>query len=296
MTTIEDVIGRIKEWKDKQVEIHELTDGLTNHNYKVTVDDQHYAVRIPGKGSELFIDRDTELHNTLSASDTGVGKHVFYSFETDNIIVTEFIEGTVMSPETFRNKEVILRAVKAIKEVNTKGKFISRFVMFEKFDKYYEIVKKHSIRIPDNFDEAESIVNKVRERFTGNMPELLSCHNDLLAENFIDQGDRMRIIDWELSGLNDPCFELGDFSVEQGFDEIEDKLILETYFGKFDEQKFARMNIYKYMADILWTFWAVIQNHLSTLDFDFWEYGLNRFNRAMNAFHSDDFPKLFKIT
>lgn len=296
MTTIDDVIGRIKEWKNKQVEIHELTEGLTNHNYKVTVGDQHYLVRIPGTGSEIFIDRDTELHNTLSASDTGIGKRIFYFFESDNIIVTEFIEGTVMSPEAFRNKEVIVRAVKAIKEVNTKGNFISRFIMFEKFDKYYEIVKKHSIRIPDNFDEAETIVNRVRDRFTRNMPELLSCHNDLLAENFIDQGDRMRIIDWELSGLNDPCFELGDFSVEQGFDEIEDKLIVEIYFGKFDEQKFARMNIYKYMADILWTLWADIQNHLSTLEFDFWEYGLNRFNRAMNAFHSDDYAKWFDIT
>ncbi len=296
MTTIDDVIGRIKEWENKKVEVHELTEGLTNLNYKVTVGDQHYSVRIPGAGSEIFIDRDTELHNTTSASDIGVGKRIFYSFESDNIIVSEFIEGTVMSPETFRNKEVIVRAVKAIKKVNTEGKFISRFVMFEKFDKYLEIIKKHSITIPDNFDEAETIVTRVRERFTKNMPELLSCHNDLLAENFIDQGDRMRIIDWELAGLNDPCFELGDFSVEQGFDEIEDKLIVETYFGKFDKQKFARMNIYKYMADILWTLWADIQNHLSTLDFDFWEYGINRFNRAMTAFNSDDFPKWFEIT
>ena len=136
----------------------------------------------------------------------------------------------------------------------------------------------------------------MRERFTKHMPELVSCHNDLLGENFIDQGDRMRIIDWELAGLNEPCFELGDFSVEQGFDESEDRLIIETYFGKFDEQKFARMNIYKYMADILWTFWAVIQNHLSTLDFNFWEYGVNRFTRAMDAFDSDDFAKWFEIT
>lgn len=296
MITIDDVISRVEEWKNKQVEIQELTEGITNYNYKVTVDDQCYVVRIPGTGSDIFIGRDVELHNTLSSSDVGVGAHVFHFFESDHVIVSEFIEGTVMSPESFRSKDAIVRAVKAIKEVNTKGNFISRFVMFEKFDEYREIVKKHSIRIPDTFDEAEIVVSRVRERFMRNMPELLSCHNDLLAENFIDQGDRMRIIDWELSGLNDPCFELGDFSVEQGFDESEDNLIIETYFGKFDEQKFARMNIYKYMADVLWTLWAVIQNHISTLDFDYWEYGLKRFTRAMNAFHSDDFPEWFEIT
>ena len=127
------------------------------------------------------------------------------------------------------------------------------------------------------------------------MTELLSCHNDLLAENFIDQGDQMRIIDWELSGLNDPCFELGDFSIEQEFDEEDDRIIIETYFGGFDERLFARMNIYKSMADILWTLWAMIQNHYSALDFDYWGYGTVRFERAMNALNGSEFAHWLKI-
>jgi len=295
MISIDDVIGRVDEWKNKQVEIQELTEGLTNHNFKVTVGTQSYVVRIPGSGSDVFVDRDKELHNTLSASDVGVGARVFYSFKSDYAIITEFLEGKVMSPESFKRKDVIFRTVQAIKEVNTKGNFVSHFVMFEKFDEYREIVKKHTIRLPDNFDEAEDIVRRVQRRFVRNMPKLVSCHNDLLAENFIDQGNRMRIIDWELSGLNDSCFELGDFSVEQGFNESEDKLIIETYFGHFDEQKYARMNVYKYMADVLWTLWAVIQNHFSVLDFDYWEYGMNRFDRAMNAFDSENFLKWLEI-
>jgi len=105
----------------------------------------------------------------------------------------------------------------------------------------------------------------------------------------------MSIIDWELSGLNEPCFELGDFSVEQGYGEEEDRIIIETYFGSFDERNFARMSVYKYMADILWTLWAVIQNHCSTLDFDFWEYGMNRFNRAMDAFETQDFGRWIEL-
>jgi thiamine kinase-like enzyme len=295
MISLEDVIGRIDEWKNKQVEVQELTEGLTNHNFKVTVGAQSYVVRIPGSGSDVFVDRDKELHNTVSASDVGVGAKVLYSFKSDYVIITEFLEGTVMSPESFKREDVILRTVQAIKEVNTKGSFVSHFVMFEKYDEYREIVKKHSIRLPDNFDEAEDMVRRVQRRFVRNMPELVSCHNDLLAENFIDQGNRMRIIDWELSGLNDPCFELGDFSVEQGFNESENTLIIETYFGHFDEQKYARMNVYKYMADVLWTLWAVIQDHFSVLDFDYWEYGINRFDRAMNAFNSENFLKWLEI-
>ncbi len=295
MKSLESVISMVDEWKGKKIEVQELTAGLTNKNYKVTIDEKCYVVRIPGVGSDLFINRDIELHNTLSASKVGVGAHVFKYFKESYVVIAEFIQGQVMSIESFKDKDRIVRAIKAIKEVNEKADFTSTFIMFDKFKEYFELVKKHTIRIPDNFNDAEKIVYKVEDKFRKSMPKLLSCHNDLLAENFIDQGNRMRIIDWELSGRNDPCFELGDFSVEQGFDDEEDTLIIKTYYGVFDESKFARMNIYKSMADILWTLWAVIQNHFSKLDFEYWEYGMNRFKRAMNAVHSDNFSRWFSL-
>ncbi len=295
MPDIDEVINRVDEWKGKKVDISELTEGLTNSNYKITVEGKSFVARIPGHGSDIFIDRDVELHNTLSASDIGVGARVFHSFESDYIIIAEFIQGNVMSKEAFSDKDVIKRAVQSIKTVNTGATFVSRFVMFDKFEEYMRIVRTHSIKIPVNFSEAEQFVITVGKKFKKNMPELLSCHNDLLAENFIDQGDRMRIIDWELSGLNDPCFELGDFSVEQEFDEEVDRIIIESYFGEFDEGKFARTSIYKSMADILWTLWAMIQNHFSTLEFDYWQYGIERFNRAMSAMNGKEFEKWLKM-
>jgi thiamine kinase-like enzyme len=292
MAHIEEVIGRVEEWKGRNIEFEELTSGLTNQNFVVTVDDRRYVVRIPGQGSDIFINRDVELHNTLSVSEVGVGAHVYHAFESDYVIISEFLSGDTMSADGFRKDSgAIVRAVKAIRKVNTEARFTSEFIMFNKFDDYMDIVQKNSIRLPKKFNEGKRVVKRVREVFTGSMPQLVSCHNDLLAENFIDQGDRMRIIDWELSGLNEICFELGDFSVEQGFSEEEDRLIVETYFHGFDGRKYARMCVYKYMADMLWTLWAVIQNHFSKLDFDYWEYGMNRFNRAMEAFHSDDFGR-----
>ncbi len=294
MPDIGEVIAWVDEWKGKKIDISKLTEGLTNSNYKITVDGKSYVARIPGHGSDIFINRDVELHNTLSASDTSVGARVFRSFESDYVIIAEFIRGQVMSKEAFSDKDTIKRAVQAIKTVNTRAKFISCFIMFDKFEEYMRIIRDHSIKIPDNFHEAEQFVNAVGKKFKKGMPELLSCHNDLLAENFID-GDRIRIIDWELSGLNDPCFELGDFSVEQEFDVEGDRIIIDTYFGGFDERKFARMSIYKSMADILWTLWAMIQNHFSSLEFDYWKYGMDRFNRAMNAMNVNDFDHWLKI-
>lgn len=294
MKDIHDVIKMVDDWKDKKYDIKELTEGLTNKNFKVTIEGKSYVVRIPGKGSDIFIDRKVEYHNTLAASEVGVGALIYKYFKPDYIAIAEFIDGEVMSVASFKCKERIVKAVKAIKRVNIEAKFTSTFIMFDKFDEYFELVKKYSIKVPEDFEDAVVFVNKVRDKFLKTMPELVACHNDLLAENFIDQGDRMRIIDWELSGINDTCFELGDFSVEQEFGEDEDVLMIETYFDNFDEKKFARINIYKSMADILWTLWAAIQNHLSDLDFDFWEYGMNRFNRAMKALNSDNFPRWFQ--
>ena len=291
MKDIHDVIQMVDAWKDKEYAIEELTKGITNKNFKVTIEGKSYVVRIPGKGSDVFIDREVEYHNTLAASDVGVGALIYEYFKPDYIAIAEFIDGEVMSVPSFKDKERIVKAIMAIKRVNMRGKFTSKFIMFDKFDEYFELIRKHNIKVPENFGEALVFVNRVRGKFLKTMPELAACHNDLLAENFIDQGDRMRIIDWELSGINDTCFELGDFSVEQELGEDEDVLMIETYFGNFDEKKCARMKLYKSMADILWVLWADIQNHFSDLEFDFWQYGMNRFNRAMIALNSDNFSR-----
>ncbi len=290
MKSIEDVIGKVEEWKGKNVTYKYLPGGLTNRNYKLDVNGESYVVRIPGQKTDIFIDREVELHNTISASNTGVGAKVFKFFKPDYIIITGFINGNLMSSNSLReDNERIVKAVKAIKKIHTDADFISRFVMFNKFRDYIAIVKKHSMKLPEGFIDAKRVVEDIEKIFWEKDSKLVPCHNDLLAENFIETGDTMRIIDWELSGMNDPCFDLGDFSVEIGFNEDQDRLIIETYFGEFRENQFCWLNIYKYMADILWTLWAIIQHNLSDINFDYWEYGMNRFNRAMNAINSESF-------
>jgi len=288
--SIEDVIGKVDEWKGKNVTYKFLPGGLTNKNYKLYVNGESYVVRIPGQKTDIFIDREVELHNTISASNTGIGARVFKYFKPDYIIITGFIDGNLMSSDSLRgSNDRIVKAVRSIKKIHTNADFISRFVMFDKFRNYIAIVKKHGMKLPEGFKDAKLVVEDIEKVFRKEAPKLVPCHNDLLAENFIETGDTMRIIDWELSGMNDPCFDLGDFSVEIGFNEEQDRLIIETYFGEFREDRFCWLNIYKYMADILWTLWAIIQHNLSDIDFDYWEYGMNRFNRAMKAINSESF-------
>jgi thiamine kinase-like enzyme len=120
-------------------------------------------------------------------------------------------------------------------------------------------------------------------------PAPAACHNDLLSENFlIDKDGRMWIIDWEYGGMTDPYFDLGDFCTEHPFSAEEERLILTTYCGEMDEHRYCRMLLHKLTADLWWTIWAMIQTKLSTIDFDFYEYGMNRVRRfRTNAGHPD---------
>ena len=116
------------------------------------------------------------------------------------------------------------------------------------------------------------------------------CHNDLLCENFIDDGDMLRIVDYELSGNNDPCFDLGNTAQEALFGEDRRAALCEAYFGKVDPQQLARMNLFALMSDIGWTLWGAIQAKISAIDYDFRGYYSERWARAVGVLESDRFP------
>ena len=100
--TIEEVIQKIDDWSGKQVNIQEMTGGLTNKNYRVNVENHSYFVRIPGARTELLaVDRDNEYHSTKSAADAGVGPKVCHYLPDHKVMVLEFLNGRTMSIETF---------------------------------------------------------------------------------------------------------------------------------------------------------------------------------------------------
>ena len=121
-----------------------------------------------------------------------------------------------------------------------------------------------------------------RRRCERDTPAPAACHNDLLSENFlIDKGGRMWLIDWEYGGMTDPYFDLGDFCTEHPFSREEEQLILTTYCGEMVEARYYRMLLHKLIADLWWSIWAMIQCKLSTIDFDFYEYGMGRVRRFL---------------
>ena len=153
--------------------------------------------------------------------------------------------------------------------------------MFRLVEYYLGIVEQQEVRIPDGFRDRMSTVADVERAVAVNALPWVPCHNDLLAENYIDDGRQLWIIDFEYSGNNDPCFELGDTAQECEFDEELRAALCGAYFGRDDPVQLARMELFAYMADMGWTLWAAIQATISEIDYDFWGWAEERWGRAV---------------
>ena len=157
-------------------------------------------------------------------------------------------------------------------------------------DDYLKLLANLGAELPDGYHEVVAEAAGIRKALDAHPFALASCHCDPLCENFLDTGDRMWIVDWEYSGNNDPMWDLGDLSVEGGFDEGMDRRLLEAYFaGPPRPFEAGRMVIYKAMCDLLWTLWGLIQHANKNPADDFWAYAVNRFERCKRLMRSPEF-------
>jgi thiamine kinase-like enzyme len=288
MSRADDAAGRVSLWQGKQVKVSPLSGGLTNENYLVEANSERYVMRIPGASTELLsIDRANELHNARAAATTGIGPAVLEHVPQLDIMVLAFIPGETMSAARLQSESMARRMVLAFKRLHGAPRFLKDFDMFRLIEAYLRIVEAHEVRIPPDYRERLPIVGDIERAVRAGALPRVSCHNDLLCENFIDDGHWLRIVDYELSGNNDPCFDLGNTAQEAGFDDHLRAVLCEAYFGRLDRRQLARMNLFALMSDVGWTLWGAIQARISTLDFDFTDYYTTRWNRAVKVMESD---------
>lgn len=269
--------------------------GLTNRVYRLDAFDQRLCLRLPGKGTEAYIDRKVEAHNARAASAAGVAPAVLFSDETSGIMVTRFLDGVAtMSPERFRTTEGAPgRAARSLRTLHASGQeFASRFELFAKIDEYLEVLAGlEGVELPKGYADVVKEAGAVRAALDAHPVALAPCHCDPLCENFLDAGLRMWIVDWEYSGQNDPMWDLGDLSVEAGFGPDHDRELLEAYFeGPATPFDHGRMVIYKAMCDLLWTLWGLIQHANKNPADDFQAYAATRFTRCKTLMSDDGFP------
>ncbi|MBE7436252.1 MAG: phosphotransferase family protein [Anaerolineales bacterium] len=295
MSVIEKIAAQVEDWKGRDVSIQQLSGGLTNTNYKVTVDGMPYFVRVPGESTELLaIDRDNEHHNTRAAASAGVAPKVLHHLPEHSAMVLEFLDGKTMSKDSLNQPGQPSRMAQAIKKLHAGPRFYSDFNMFRLTEYYLNLCRERSIEIPKGYPERIPVVNEIEKAMSVNPLAPVPCNNDLLAENYIDDGEQLWLIDYEYSGNNDPTFELGNTCQEMQFNDDQIEEVCAAYFGDASPQMVARMKLNMIMSDVGWGLWAAIQARISTIDFDFWGWALERWGRAEEKMDSAEFPMWMK--
>ena len=269
--------------------------GLTNLVFRVDGAERSWCLRLPGKGTEDYIDRAAERHNAAVAAEAGVSPPLVHFDPASGVMLTEFVAGATMSGERFRDLGAVARAAVAFRRLHTSGlAFSGRFDLFAKMDEYQALLDRLGAPAPEGYAEAKAAADAVRPRLA-EVP-LVPCHCDPLAENFIDAGERMWVVDWEYSGTNDPMWDLGDLSVEAGFAPEQDAALMHAYFaGPPPAAEQARMVVYKAMCDLLWTLWGVIQHANGNPADDFAAYARGRLDRCRRLMATEEYAAAIEV-
>lgn len=267
--------------------------GLTNLVYRVETDNETLIVRIPGEGTESYIDRSVELHNARAAARAGVSAEVLWADAASGVMISRFIDASVtMTPDLFQSRAGSPgRAGAGLRKLHQSGEvFEFRFELFAMIDDYLKILADKNADLPVGYAKIVAAAQPVKQVLAAHPAPLAPCHCDPLCENFLDDGKVMWIVDWEYSGMNDPAWDLGDLSVEGGFSDAQDFEMLRAYYrADPDAAQVGRVVIYKAMCDLLWTLWGLIQHTDGNEAEDFWAYATGRFERCKRLMQSAEF-------
>jgi len=288
--TIEQVIAAVPEWAGRAVTAERIAAGLTNTNYRVEVDGTPLFVRIPGAATELLaVDRANELHNTRAAAAAGVAPRVVHAIPAWDVFILEWLPARTMSNEALSAPGMPGRIAEVLRRLHAGPRFRDDFDMFRLTERYLALVDEREIAIPAGYRERMDRIPRIETALARHPRPTVPCHNDLLADNYLDDGERLWLVDWEYSGNNDPTFELANTAQELGWDEARTRELCSAYFGDESPALLARMHLQMIMSDVGWTLWAAIQARISTIDYDFSGWAEERWARATAALDGPGF-------
>jgi thiamine kinase-like enzyme len=273
---VDAIVARI--WPDEEARFEVLGGGITEHNVRVDVGGESFVLRLTGGDTPLLgIDRAVEYQASLAAAAVGVGPDVVAFVEPEGYLVTRYIRGEVVPVERMREPGSIRRVAQALRAVHRGPSLPARFISFRVVEDYRTIAFARGAEVPPGYAWARQVARRV-ERARGSFPER-PCHNDLLNANFIDDGERIRIVDWEYAGMGDVFFDLANFSVNHGLGAEERQALLAAYFDEVRPADERRLELMLFMSDFRDAMWGVVQGAVSELAFDFAAYVAERFER-----------------
>jgi thiamine kinase-like enzyme len=278
-------LQRVPETAGRELTLTALSGGITNRNYLITADGktERYVIRLAGNDTHLLgISREVEHAATVAAAGVGIGPEVTAFIRPEGYLVTRFIVGEPVSLEQVHQPATLRRVADSIRRIHGGPAIPGLFVPLRIVEAYLALATERGVPRPAAWDEAHAVGLRIERALLDAPINLRPCHNDLLNANFIEDGERIRIVDWEYAGMGDPFFDLGNFSVNHDLTAAEDAILLEAYEGEVRAPRLARLALMRIVSDFREAMWGVLQQGISSLDVDFVAYADEHFDRLLD--------------
>jgi thiamine kinase-like enzyme len=288
---------RVPEIAGRELTLRPLSGGITNRNFLIVAagTDDRWVIRLAGNDTHLLgISREVEHAATVAAAGVGVGPEVTAFIRPEGYLVTRFIIGSPVSDEAVHRPETIRRVAESLRRIHDGPAIPGLFVPFRIVEAYRALAAARGVPIPAEYDVAQSVARRIELAFLTNPVELRPCHNDLLNANFIDDGTRIRIVDWEYAGMGDPFFDLGNFSINHELTPDEDAQLLAAYDGEVRPARLARLTLMRTVSDFREAMWGVLQQGISSLEVDFVAYTGEHFERLLRGAATPSFERALR--
>jgi len=291
--SLEKITRLISALMGKSFTLNRINKGITNNNFKVIVDGKAFFISIPGTNSKLLnIDFKNKYYNNKICGDIGISPKVVHYIKAEELLVTEFITSKNSVSKSFHGSEKISVLVKMIKTLHDAKPFYRNFNMFTYIYHYMNILKKEGL--PKLLFPISNRIDNLGQKLVLYRRHLVPCHNDFVIGNIIDNQNQMFLVDFDYSGNNDPCFELGNLIVEMNYNHNQVNELIKRYYGEIQENIISRVYLQGIASDIGWSLWGYVQAKVSNLNYDFNQYAINRMERVMNKMDSADYELWLK--
>ena len=277
---------RVPDLAGRDLALRPLSGGITNRNFLVSAGgtDERWVIRLAGNDTHLLgISREVEHAATVAAAGVGVGPEVTAFIRPEGYLVTRFIEGSPVSDAAVHQSATLVRVAESLRRVHEGPPIPGLFIPYRIVEAYRALALARGVAIPPEYELALATTRRIELALLANPIELRPCHNDLLNANFIDDGARIRIVDWEYAGMGDRFFDLGNFSINHELTGDEDAELLAAYEGDVRADRLARLTLMRTVSDFREAMWGVLQQGISTLDVDFVAYAGEHFDRLLSG-------------
>jgi thiamine kinase-like enzyme len=285
---VEAAIRKVPQWRDSEITYGMLVGGLNNRNWRVQVigDDRDYFLKVPGEGTDIFINRGIANEAARNAFELGIGPEVIHFDPADGVEVHEFLDGyRACTNSDFTRPEVQKAVLDLYRTFHGGPKLSMTKTIFDLIDEHLDQARSLGSILPEDIDWLLHYYEKARSAFVASGLDLVSCFNDPMPGNFlVRDGGPMKLIDYEFASTNERAYEIGVFVGEMFFDEPTTLRLIETYYGNVRPEVVARVYVCRALADIKWASWAIVSRKLNDWDFDFQKYGVWKYMRARSLF------------